>query len=85
MSHTTGPWVVDIDGRNIIGQGNGYPVVAKVKRDEDARLIASAPEMLEALKDIISTFDSVDMGVEQIMREMRDIARTAIAKVEGRK
>lgn len=48
--HTPGPWIVDIDGRNIIGQGNGYPVVAKAKRDEDVHLIAAAPEMLEAMQ-----------------------------------
>lgn len=49
MSHTPTPWIIDIDGRNIIGQGNGYPVVGKVKRERDAAFVVKAVNAHEDL------------------------------------
>jgi hypothetical protein len=58
--HTPGPWVI---GKNIQFPMSGpvvraaddvQTIVAHVQYDRDARLIAAAPELLAALKDILT-------------------------------
>jgi hypothetical protein len=82
--HTPGPWTVGRDFSIIAGSeeiaalytndgaddSKPYPVEA------NARLIAAAPELLEALKDAVD--GEGDMTAERIARW-----RAAIAKAEG--
>ncbi len=55
MSHTPGPWIAEQTervetGLDIIIKNKVEKVVGWAYRPSDARLIAAAPEMLEALK-----------------------------------
>lgn len=53
-----------------------------IESDANARLIAAAPDLLEALKDIISKFD--EMNIEKNFESRRIFkAKQAIAKAEG--
>lgn len=47
---TPGPWTVDKHQANYVMQGKD--VVAKVTIPDDSRLVAAAPEMLDALKRV---------------------------------
>lgn len=88
VGHTPGPWTA-IVGTNAKGQQLPPRIIRQGKagiiatlgipdagdRDANARLIASAPKMLEALASIaINTHDA----------QSRDRARAAIAEAEGR-
>lgn len=62
--HTPGPWVHDRDGE-ILGPDNVIVVYAHgaqraVQTDEDARLIAAAPDLLEALENLIDACSRPD-------------------------
>jgi hypothetical protein len=49
--HTTGPWRIGDAGVTVFGPPNGNPspkTVANVKSKADAKLIAAAPELLDA-------------------------------------
>lgn len=50
MSYTPGPWAVEEDGEWlwISGPSVGMAVTKHVFQDDDARLIAAAPDLLEA-------------------------------------
>lgn len=48
-----------------------------------ARLIAAAPELLEACEDIVAAFEIRDGWTEAVAKEM-SIVRAAIAKAEAR-
>ena len=85
--HTPGPWEWDksmgtwvkMDGRvgaRIIGIGK-YPEVSDSEVHANARLIAAAPEMLEALELMR------DARIPEEYAEAIDKARTAIAKAKG--
>jgi len=72
--HTLGPWSHQIsryepEAFDIIEPGIG--ALAIVKSEDYARLIAAAPDLLEALKELT------------LERGMTDKARAAIAKAEG--
>ena len=90
--HTPGPWILhptahhpavrsigtpDTGPRRIctVGTMNGNPV-----DKANARLIAAAPELLEALQNII---ESVDKGNAAILCPLAAAARSAIAKATG--
>ena len=87
--HTPGPWRVLYPG--IYDVENPYPI-AKVHKtdrsgteiDANARLIAAAPNMLAALKEIISILGGTcwDGCRKRDCRSVR-VARAAIAKVKG--
>lgn len=50
MSHTQGPWKVTSNKLQCFIDGPNGEEVAQCLGDADARLIAAAPELLEALK-----------------------------------
>lgn len=91
VKHTPGPW--QIEGRYDVELGSLYlstmhpmpifelqPIVGS--RDEhmaNARLIAAAPELLEALHLV-----GMSAGWQYLMMETRKVIEAAIAKAEGR-
>jgi hypothetical protein len=93
--YTPGPWVVYDDSNN--GKTNRIEIAALGKTvariyhsvpEEDlpnARLIAAAPDLLEALQDFLNWSNSVYYG-EDTRRELvmaKNKARAAIAKATG--
>lgn len=84
MTHTPGPWRAD--GEDVFSGhtcqathiANANPIRDMFRRtaEANARLIAAAPELLEALKDALAVHgDTYSWGAK---------ALAAIAKVEGR-
>lgn len=86
--HTPGPWIIGFDdgsGESYItanqvvvvrGGEDGWGVMNGVENPADARLIAAAPDLLEALERIVAC-DPYKQSSAAI------IAREAIAKARG--
>jgi len=83
---TPGPWVISNSGSaymegTIILTSDGYREIAGVWQDEDAHLIAAAPELYEALNDLLNDCINFDGG------KLTDIfmvkASRALAKARG--
>jgi hypothetical protein len=86
-THTARPWTVGSDGATISGRRHGTPysfTIAetfgyKGERVANARLIAAAPEMLEALEGLLADKYLAD----PINADRMGKARAAVAKVKG--
>ena len=95
--HTPGPWIVYefVDGYDIRSpeaecwvamSSDPEAVWGAIGREEDARLIAAAPELLEALEFFVAaggkgrTFYAVE---GELLQDCVDKARAAIAKAKG--
>ncbi len=80
--HTPGPWYFDTDERSICrGEENGRVRVCQIddisrEDNANARLIAAAPDLLEALRDMVSDHECLSEATLKF-------ARTAIAKATG--
>ena len=96
LKHTKGPWLVStIDGEDclMVGGGDGSEVVADIRThwpdaqvEANAHLIASAPELLEALRQLHAmhrAFSNNDNWTS-LDDEARSLAEAAIAHAEGR-
>ena len=94
--HTSGPWLIStIDGEDclMVGSGDGSEVVADIRTHQpageveaNAHLISSAPEMLEALRQLHAMHRAFS-GNENwttLDNEARALAEEAIAHAEGR-
>ncbi|MCK5605076.1 hypothetical protein KAR91_24515 [Candidatus Pacearchaeota archaeon] len=95
MKHIKGPWKAgeiienDFEPRHIVIRGqNGIKMIAKAiygqtdkEREDNAHLIAAAPELLEALKFIVEYVD--DQGEWSHLDAFKQ-ANKAINKAEGR-
>ena len=64
--HTPGPWWIEKDGSaennnevNVVNGSDGTMIVYGQANDADARLIAAAPELLDALQYLAADFRSV--------------------------
>jgi hypothetical protein len=87
--HTNGPWLITtIDGDDclMVGGGDGSDVVADIRTDRpedeveaNAHLMASAPEMYEALKKLAECSKEVPL-----MKYEQGLVDKAIAHAEGR-
>jgi len=82
--HTPGPWTVEDYG---VGMGGLAVVAADVTFDvicwphpDNARLIAAAPEMLEALKAFVAHYPK---GINPYLDDAYGDAFDAIRKAEG--
>ena len=89
---TPGPWEVGEDGDVIWGpewEGRktfvaSVPFNKTPRTEADARLIAAAPELLEALEELMSdVLDIRGVDVEEYKPEGFKRARAAIAKATG--
>jgi hypothetical protein len=105
--HTPAPWVIDDDNRTYVGiagefaDGHNYAIIAETATHSligvreaiaNARLIAAAPDMLEALEKLLeyepsdrSEFRSDPKGDREFQTAKADFAsaRAAIAKAKG--
>ena len=92
MNHTPGPWHYDPDGEVWATRVNGQDVTicpewlwARSLRDEgmaNARLIAAAPELLEALQDLLEFLDPNECIGDEWALVAR--AKVAVDKALGR-
>lgn len=94
------PWRVDFDSDMNLGvftrrddspgSLNNFAVACGIQDEEEARLIASAPELLEALQRAVEQFDytvkSMTLGHAVSISSLQNcsaMARQAIAKATG--
>lgn len=92
MTHTPGPWKWDGDYRGL-ASANGQEVLhwepyegmwlhhRELNRDDDANLIAAAPELLEALEELSRVYANGDFESE--FKPALKRAEAAIAKARG--
>ncbi len=91
MSHTPGPWrcSIDMDHGGTFDVGHqpsdaigwwGLPL-----SDDNARLIAAAPELLDALNGMIGLIQLIESREPELKKNHRFIeAEAVVAKAEGR-
>jgi hypothetical protein len=92
--HTPGPWkakkwvgtdLYDDPDRPFVEVGNvhwspkNWKPAAAIKQTANARLIAAAPELLEALENLLKVHE----GEGGTQHNAADMARAAIAKAKG--
>jgi len=82
-THTPGPWWFSAAEEGYYVAGVGDKELTNLIQKEDARLIASAPELLEALKLMVARFEPNAWANEIKPREVIEQARAAIAKATG--
>lgn len=86
--HTPGPWEISPvrthDGNSMVvgGMDRAFGLVAECVVDEDARLIAAAPEMLDALLQA-QIYIEADEAVHGRQFGDGNAIRAAIAKATG--
>lgn len=86
-AHTPGPWIVTASRDQV--RTPIYPVAEalcpnRFSREADARLIAAAPSLLEALRQCVEAIESIagDLDPFEMPTPALDRARFAIAKAE---
>lgn len=95
MTHTPGPWRVGDAGHTVFGPPNGAPspkTIAPNLSHADARLIAAAPDLLAALKNVreliveaaMTGFDYKNGNWPQRLFASQQVSSKAIAKAEGK-
>ena len=97
-THTPGPWecriarrsncyeIIGPDNEGIADTGN-WPEENMLENEGNARLIASAPEMLEALEEIAQgrggfSKDNYEFA-KNVIENMKALAEAAIARAKG--
>lgn len=99
--HTPGPWNIGTkngarvwseNGETLIADANASESLRKEIKKANARLIAAAPDLLEALESAWLWMENQADGQSKgghatfdlmMLREQRDLARAAIAKATG--
>ena len=91
--HTQGPWAFEYS--NDVGPDDDYfieffeiltkdfKVLARVEEEPDARLMASAPDLLEAVKDALAIFEFGEDDETVLAPKWVTRARAAVAKATG--
>jgi hypothetical protein len=79
--HTPGPWSVDLGTATatVRSEHKGVSIARCYQGDEDARLIAAAPELLEALQDMLRCQEMISKGNHEYLLPWGSV-RAAIAK-----
>ena len=93
QQHTPGPWFVEdnptifpavqVSGFEDSGNRHLQVVIYSNSQEEDARLIAAAPDLLEALIMCCQSMSSVLPDFNPFDQAAYDKARAAIAKATG--
>ena len=99
VKHTPGPWAVDSDGSGWYieatpERGHSLAFIASPEFQEEpdtsaseaeanARLIAAAPDLLEALQWLVDILPDPDLDNDELQRTWTRRARAAIAKATG--
>ncbi len=84
-NHTPGPWYATDNGRDppFVTDAHGDEILASW---ENARLIAAAPDLLDALETLIAPWNAgrrfADMDAD-VLRHWQARANAAIAKARG--
>lgn len=78
--HTPGPWLHQPDQEKIVSSSGQTIVYELNSSEEDARLIAAAPDLLAALEQIERLGREADGSMVDVRAMLGDIARAAIAK-----
>ena len=86
--HTPGPWAIRDDNEDgaVSIVGSSQIVLARVRTatvepgDANARLIAAAPELLDALQSMVSQFPEAELRADPDLHASVKRARAAIAK-----
>jgi hypothetical protein len=100
--HTPGPWKIDVGARTKTARGisaqtrnivnfNGLSAPSSTQTAANARLIAAAPDLLEALRSFAAAAYPVAEAInkrghnwsEAYLDQVLDTARAAIAKATG--
>ncbi len=85
--HTAGPWRMTELDSGIFTINSGHWGVAEVERPADARLIAAAPELLQALEELIAEakndIEYGDLNHHALETAGFDMAKAAIQKATG--
>jgi hypothetical protein len=79
--HTPGPWWVEVHPTQTSVEAKHQTVALDVSND-DAKLIAAAPDLKDALEHMLDAFglwEDYALGARQAL----NMARAAIAKAEG--
>jgi hypothetical protein len=84
MSHTPGPWKIACESGDWFATLNDYAPIPAT--EANARLIAAAPDLLEALRDVIGWVPggAAEMWHTDAPTKAVERARAAIAKAEGK-
>ena len=100
--HTPGPWHFKPAPRGILTKYrilspthsvscDDYSLICEVSFEANARLIAAAPDLLEACTELFKAFEQLLPGIGKIVcrdyaniNEAPILARAAIAKAEGK-
>lgn len=83
QQHTPGPWQIgEADDGFFVANGVDHDICQRVNTSADARLIAAAPDLLEALWAMVTSFHAVEY-MESHMQDSANMARAAIAKATG--
>lgn len=97
MKHTKGPWRIGDAGFSVFGpkqsDGSLAETIATVKRKENTQLIAAAPELLQALKQLSEYVQSnvtdrcfetgCDCEGNEQSKALMDVVEAAIKKATG--
>lgn len=96
-SHTPGPWATNPVNAQVDAFDTGAPVAvcrllwptkkrSEAETEANARLIASAPEMLMALRELVASCEDQDLGnIPEFSRRALNEARIVIAQALGGK
>lgn len=84
--HTPGPWTVDTppDDYLVIRSSEGRHICTSIDCWANARLIAAAPEMFDALREATATLACIDPALQSTIEPSIEQARAALAKATGR-
>lgn len=87
VTHTPGPWRVEggLPWQPAVRAGGALIAETRNRNDDgaNARLIAAAPELLEALRNLLNYSEHSD-DTSSLCVEVEDAARAALAKAGAR-